>query len=110
MALFQMLNSWRAKITSEELAQQIAQSHWAQVWDRLSDQVWQMSRHERRGYIRARGALLIQKAVEQSVQRRPIRFGSLTKVYALTMDHVVKHVAEHMARSTPHSRVLRRAA
>jgi len=101
---------WGKKIRHEELAQQIAQSHWVKVWERLSDQVWQMSRHERKGYIRARGALVIQQAAEQAIRQRRLRQDSLAKLYALTMDQVVGHIIEHMANCLPQAKSLRRAA
>ncbi len=111
MSLFQRITaSWRGKVRSEDLAQQIALSHWVKVWERLSDQVWHMSLHERRGYIRARGALLVQQAVEQVIRQRQLRHDSLAKLYSLTMDEVVAHVVEHMAARLPHARSIRRAA
>ena len=111
MSLFQMVTApWRSKVRMEDLAQQIARSHWVKVWERLGDQVWQMSRHERRGYIRARGALLIQQAAEQVTRQRHMNSGSLAKLYALTMDQVVNHVVEHMANCLPHAKRIRRAA
>ena len=111
MLLFQRITAaWWKKVRSEDVAEQIAGLHWVKVWERLSDQVWQMSRHERRGYIRARGALLVQQAVERVIQQRGLRQGSLTKLYALTMDQVVIHIVEHMANSLPQSKSRRRAA
>ena len=111
MSLFQMVTApWRPKIRVEDLAQPIARSQWVKVWERLSDQVWQMTRNERRGYIRARGALLIQQAVEQAIRHRKLPKNSLTKLYALTMDQVVNHVVDHMANCLPHAKTLRRAA
>lgn len=111
MSLFQLLAwSWRGKNQSQDLAQQIARTQWVKVWERLSDQVWQMSRHERRGYIRARGALLVQEAVEHAIRQRPARHESLAKLYSLTMDQVVQHVVEHMGACLPQTKSLRRAA
>ena len=111
MSLFQMISgSWRGKVRSEDLARQIARSHWVKVWERLGDQVWQMSRHERRGYVRARGALLVQQAVEQMIRQRQLRNDSLAKLYSLTMEQVVAHVVDHMASCLPQARLPRRAA
>jgi hypothetical protein len=111
MSLFRWLApSWRSRTRLEDLAKQIARSHWVKVWERLSDDVWQMSRHERRGYIRARGALLIQQAVQQVIRQRQLGSGALAKLYALTMDQVVSHVTEHMAHCLPQAKTRRRAA
>jgi hypothetical protein len=111
MSLFHRITgAWRGKIRAEDLARQIARNYWVQVWERLSDQVWQMSRHERRGYIRARGALTIQQAVEQTIRLRQLRHVSMTKLYALTMDQVVLHVADHMAACMPQVKRVHRAA
>lgn len=111
MSLFQKITAtWWKKVRAEDLAEQIAGLHWRKVWERLSDQVWKMSRHERRGYIRARGALLVQQAVERVIQQRGLRHSSLTKLYALTMDQVVIHIVGHMAESLPQSKARRHAA
>jgi hypothetical protein len=111
MSLFQMITApWRSKIRYEDLAAQIARSQWVKVWERLSDQVWHMSRNERRGYIRARGALQIQQAVEQVIRQRQLGRDALAKLYTLTMDEVVHHVVEHMANCLPQAKTLRRAA
>lgn len=111
MSLIQLVMApWEKKIRLEDLAQQIAQSHWVKVWERLSGQVWQMSRHERKGYIRARGALLIQQAAEHAIRQRRLGHNTLAKLYALAMDQVVGHVTEHMANCLPQAKALRRAA
>jgi hypothetical protein len=111
MSLFQMVMApWGKKIRLEDLAQQIAQSHWVKVWERLNDQVWQMSRNERKGYIRARGALVIQQAAEQTIRQRRLGQNTLAKLYTLAMDQVVGHVSEHMANCLPQAKTLRRAA
>jgi hypothetical protein len=111
MSLFQLVMSpWRKKIRLEELAQQLAQSHWIKVWEKLSDDVWHMSRNERKGYIRARGALLVQQAAEHTIRQRRLGQNNLAKLYALTMDQVVGHVTEHMANCLPQAKTLRRAA
>jgi hypothetical protein len=111
MSLFHMITApWRRKTRFEDLALQIAHSHWVKVWDRLSDQVWQMSRHERRGYIRARGALLIQEAVEKTLRQLQLPHVSMVKLYAHTMDQVVSLVVDHMADCLPNARSHRRVA
>jgi hypothetical protein len=111
MSLFQWMTApWRTKVRYEDLAQQIASSQWVKVWGRLSDDIWQMSRHERRGYIRARGALLLRQNVEQVIRQRGLRPDTMARLYSLAMDEVVVHIVEHMANCLPQAKTLRRAA
>lgn len=98
MSLFQFWSSWRGRQQRvEELAQQLAAAHWQRVWERLSDSLWQMSRHERRGYIQARGALVIQAAVEQAGRQRSADNLPTTKLYSQVMELVIRQVAEHIS-------------
>ena len=111
MSIYQLVaQSWRGKVRTEEIASQLASSQWSRVWERLNDQVWSMSRHERRGYIRARGALVVQEAVEHAVRQRHLQPEVATSLYVLTMDRVVSQVVEHMSARLPQARRARLVA
>lgn len=102
--------SWRGSTKMEQIAVQLAGAQWNRVWERLTDQVWGMSRHERRGYIRARGALVVQEAVEQAVRQQQMQADASAGLYARTMDHVVSRVVDHMSARLPQAQRARRAA
>ena len=111
MAWYQVVaGSWRGNAKMEEIAIQLAGAQWNRVWDRLTEQVWSMSRHERRGYIRARGALLVQEAVEQAVRQRQMQPDSVAGLYVRAMEHVVSRVVEHMSTRQFQMQRVRRAA
>jgi hypothetical protein len=103
-----MVDRWRGNERMEELAEQIAARCAPNVHRALSDQVFRMSFHESRGYVRTYASAVVQRATKDAGARFGIAEGALPELYALVLETTIRTV--HHQLSSPVRLRIRKAA
>lgn len=95
MSLLQLATRrWRKAARWEELVEELAQVCVGEVQGRLSEQVYHMSRHESRGYVRARAGAVITRVVDSAVRDGRIPATSVPLLRGRVLEattHLVQH-------------------
>jgi len=90
-----------------EVAEQLAERCFERVWQRVRGHLATLSAAEARGYIRARGILVLRPAVGEAVEQRSFSQAEGAALYALTVQAVSQRV---QARCHAVDRTVRRRA
>jgi len=96
MGLFQaIVRRLNPEIALSELADQIADLAFDGVWKRVRTQLPTLPAPEMRGYVRARGALVLRPHFHQAVERHAVVSGRRAQLYALATEALIRRVQQH---------------
>ena len=96
MGLFdQIVRRFDAEAGLSKLADQIAESCFATVWQHVQGQLLTLESAEARGYIRARGSGVIRRQVEIVADQESVAGKHRGQLYALAVSATIRRVQNH---------------
>ena len=110
MGLFQVIKQrWTSQTKLPQIADEIAERCIDSVWQRVQHQVRKLAPAEARGYIRARGASVVQRHLVSASTRHEVVEHLRPHLHALTVEAVIQRVQRRI-RESGGQRQFRRAA
>ena len=110
MGLFQVIKQrWTSRTRLPQIADEIAERCIDAVWHRVRQQVRKLSPAQARGYIRARGAAVVQLHLASASNRYDVVEHLRPHLQALTVEAVIQRV-QRRARENSGQHQLRRVA
>ena len=110
MGLFQAIVRFvRPEIELSTLADEIADRCFEACWQRVSGQILALAPAEARGYIRARGAMVLHRKIDLAADQHGILSAHRGQLYALATEAIIQRVQVH-ARMLISQQTHRRAA
>lgn len=92
------------------LAQKLADGCQEQVWRRVSEKSLAMTLPEARGYVRARAAVVVKRAVDATIARTASLATAREQLQELATEQVIRLISAQLRAVRPAQRLVRRAA
>jgi len=97
MSIFSVLNPWRRRRELTALAEQLAKHCRHDVWQRIAHRAGELQESESRGYIRARAATVIRKAVREVIDDKLVFASDSDQLIEMTTQAVVTQLSTQLA-------------